>query len=387
MSNFEYYKAKAIDLKRRLQWIEQCIASAGKDHQGILSWLKGTQSKILCELTTIDKLVQKGHPRYLTIIMRKHVVLEMAMWEATLFAGTLMRERINERRIAKVVDKSSRELLIPLNDFLVSIGDGPAVVIGKSSNPLFHFRDESLGSAYTWVAIIHEIGHVAIRQDRQDILSNLIGIVHQHFRTERNSIGPVNQDRRTQIEKAISSAEDYWTRGSSSIRLEELFCDCFATYTAGLAYIFKLLDLGIWLVDYPRYIDLCDEHPPLLARFEACWHILPDAIKSSDFGISLDKISTDYLALASSKPNPELQYGTVCKEQLINALTDECVRLIRSHWPALQQYQDTPALTSLGNAQDTPLAQILNFLFANMLRDQEAYFRLEEQVIIDIFNT
>jgi hypothetical protein len=131
-------------------------------------------------------------------------------------------------------------------------------------------------------------------------------------------------------------------------------------------------------------IDPCDEHTPFSARYETCWHILPESLKQSKSGAKIKQINSDYLDTASKKSNPYLQYGTVCKDILIKSLSEMSANLINSFWPSLKQFDEEPLPEDLTNLTNESLSKVLNMIVGTMLNEQSAYEEREKKVIREI---
>ncbi|MFX0200266.1 MAG: hypothetical protein ACFFCW_29455 [Candidatus Hodarchaeota archaeon] len=381
MANFDFYSAKAVLLRQRLQWIKDSWREANPAHNEIKLWIQERYDFFEPEISRIERLIQRRNPAYLPRIKTIHSLLEQELLSVSNYIGIMLREGSNETKMSKLIRRMCHESEFQVRDFLVTFTtlEGPAIIIGQPFNPIFYVTDESLACPYSWIAFFHEIGHVVVRHNREDIIESLIRIVRDHFRQAKVAIGPIDDPSRQRQEAALDEAEKYWTEGKNYLRLVELFCDCFAAYACGLAYLYFWLDHGISFEEHPKDIDSRDEHPPFFARFEACWHILPDTIKDSDSGANLKSLRRDYLSTSSQATNPELEYGTVCSRSLICSLADAAVEQIQRLWSSLSQWSNPPT----DNPQlkiEEPLASTLNTLVFLLLHDSASYPQLEKRI-------
>lgn len=380
MANFNFYRAKTFEVKQRLQWIRESLKHSKSDHREIKVWVQGRCDFFESEISKIDKIIKKANPLYLPRIKTDHILLEEQLLCVSDYVGALLRERAYERKFSKVIKTICDECKLPAKDFLVALGDGPAITMGRTLNPIFYARDESLGSAYSWLSLYHEVGHIVTRHNRRPIIESLVSAVRNHYSDERASIGPVDQSSRRRQEKAIDEAEKYWTEGKNDVRLEELFCDCFATFACGIAYAHFWLDYGISVIKRPKFVEPCDEHPPFLARLESIWRVIPEKIKASSTGRLVKDLWEDYLKVSYPNTNPDLEYGTVCHEDLIYGLADKCLELIKEYWPSLKQWDQLPLAEPTKIKSSELLTLALNGLVALLVHDPENYSKLERQI-------
>jgi hypothetical protein len=385
MANIDFYLSKLAEIRQRLQWIKDSLNLASPDHNEIGAWIQERCNYFESEISIIDKLIQQANLAYLPRIRTKHIHLENELLSVSNYVGILLREGHLEKKISKLVLRICHECKFPVADFLVTFErEGPAVSMGPYFNPIFYVRDESLASAYSWIGLFHEIGHIIVRHNRNPIIESLVNVVRSHYSNSRLSVGPVDQDSRRRLEEAINGAEKYWTEGRQDIRLEELFCDCFATFACGVAYLYSWLDFGVSFEEYPKFVKIYDEHPPFFARFEACWHILPGDLRGSRSGELLKKLWEDYSRTCFQVTNPHMEYGTVCNLDLLNQLAEKSVELIKKYWAVLSQWNQASSSAPMDIKVDETLASILNKLVVLLLHDCENYPKLENVIIQSI---
>lgn len=381
MANFNFYRAKTVEVKQRVEWIRESLKHSKTVHREIKLWIQGRCDFFESEISKIDKLIQKSNPAYLPRIKTSHILLEKELFCVSNYIGIMLREGPYEKKYSKVIRAICDECGLSTKDFLVALGDGPAISTGQILSPIFYVRDEFLASAYSWISLYHEIGHIVAHNNRQPIIESLVKVVRNHYTDVRASIGPVDQASRRRQESAIHDAERYWTEGISDIRLEELFCDCFATFACGIAYAYFWLDYGVGFVEHPKYVDPCDSHPPFLGRLESSWRVLPEKIKASNTGKFVRDLWEDYVKISYQNTNPDLEYGTVCHQDLICMLTDKCLELVRRYWPSLKQWDQLPPPDPMKMKSNELLASALNALVALLIQDPENYSKLEKQII------
>jgi len=384
MANFAFYKAKASELRQRVLWIKDSLDRVERIHDEIKPWIQERCDYFEEQIEKMERLISSGNPAYLPRLRIKHVPLEEQLLFVSNFIGVMLREGSFEEKFSKVVKRICHECGFSVRDFLIDFTtglNGPAVRAGQGRNPIFYVRDETLASAFSWIPLFHEIGHIVVAQNRGPIIQSLVQIVREHYRREREAIGPVDENTRRRQEVALNIAERYWTEGVNDIRLEELFCDCFAIYSSGVAYLFFWLDFGIGFEKYPKFVNECDTHPPFKARFEACWRLLPESIKTSGFGATINTLWEDYVAASFSNTNPHLEYGTVCHQQLIENLAEKSINLIQQFWPSLGQWNESPPSKPENVGMEKPIAEILNGLVALLFSDRDSYREMDRRVL------
>lgn len=381
MANFEFYQSKIIEMSQRIEWLKYSVKKANPAHSEIIEWINQLFRHFESEIELIKKLIRKGNSCYLRRVKSKHIVLEQKIMALSMYIGIMARECPQERRISKLVKKISHETGFAVKDFLISLGFQPAIITERPDNPIFLLQNETIASAYTWISLYHEIGHAMVRQRRSEIINPLVRVVRDYYQAAKADLGPMDEESRKNVEIAFGDAERYWTEGINNIRLEELFCDCFAIYSCGLAYLFNWLDFGVSFLEYPKFINACDDHPPFLARFEACWHILPENLKNSEYGNKITKLREDYLKISFSSSNPCLEYSTVCPHELIRDLSEKSIKLIQEFYTSIKQWDETPPAGPSNIGLDKPLSVVLNCLVATLLIDQKNYLSFEKRVI------
>ncbi|MBW1799995.1 MAG: hypothetical protein JRJ85_04615 [Deltaproteobacteria bacterium] len=389
MANLDFYRSKVAELKLRLQWIKDSVNGKNNGHNEIERWIHEQVNEFEAKIALMELIVQRGNAAYLPRLRTDNILLERGLLCVSNYVGLFLREGEYEREFSSVIQRLYDESGLPLTDFLIAfttILNGPGVSVGNPSLPIFYVRDESLVSAYSWLGLFHEMGHTAVRHDRTRIIEPLVQIVREHHNRERAAIGPVDPQTRKKLEDALNESEKYWTEGYNDIRLEELFCDCFAVYCCGLAYLYSWLDFGVGFEDRPKFINLCDEHPPFSARFEACWYVLSEELKTSDHGKRLSEIWDDYNRSYSGESNPDMEYGTACHERLIKKLAEKSHDLIRAHWPSLPLYKEQPDDSLQKDMGNQSLAADLNSLIAVLFFHPQEYPLFEEKLKKEIMN-
>ena len=390
MADFDFYTAKAYQLRQHVKWIKQSLGKTSDRHKEITRWMRERCTQFDAKLALMGKIIRHGNTAYLPRLRTDHMLLEKHIMCVSNYMGIMLREGDYEKKFSNVIRCFCGESGFAVKDFLVgftTILDGPGISTGEATNPIFYVRDESLASAYSWIALFHEMGHIAVRFDRDKIIKPLARIVIDHFRQARTAIGPVKPGARESTEAALDAAERYWLAGINDIRLEELFCDCFAIYTAGLAYLYFWLDYGVGFEEKPKFIDLCDEHPPFSARFEACWHATPERLRNSEYGLRLERIWNNYMSSTSGTNNPELLYGTACPRELLHRLADASVLLIEHNWPSMHRWDKPPSQGAVDSSINKPLAALLNNLVATLIRSCEDYEKSERRILETVLDT
>ena len=125
------------------------------------------------------------------------------------------------------------------------------------------------------------------------------------------------------------AATQYW----SESRLEELFCDIFATYVLGPAHYASFVDLAL-RTNYNPFRVLPDAHPPLAARVRACYETLASAHRSEALVTTLH----DAWAVHERGHGTNHEYALTCGNAVLDALRDEALRCIAAYLPSAVRY-------------------------------------------------
>ncbi len=250
--------------------------------------------------------------------------------------------------------------------------------------PVFRMPYELTHSLRDWAAIIHEAGHVFISLNRRSYIGTLLSVVQDHFVQIAMTCGPLPEPAKNQRLKEIFLAEKYW----QDTRLEELFCDCFGVYFAGLSYVFGWTDTAFRTCGSPRGIDLSDSHPPATTRFEAAWHCLPETLKNEKCAEIIQSTWSAYASAglpASSLDSLLVSYDVACSSPLVQKLAEKSIQLIRTH-SAIEQYKDPiPSPLEVINLNPSePLANLLNGAMGVLLLQPESYRGFQDRLLKEL---
>jgi hypothetical protein len=220
--------------------------------------------------------------------------------------------------------------------------------------------------------VFHEFGH-SVFERVEPIRNRLARRAHDVFAGLRQGPGPVNPEQRAERDRTLLEAEHYW----EDRRLDEIFCDIFATYTCGPAHCFSCVDMAVRSGAAPYALNLADVHPPLAARVEACARTVLPEHQGCRISRRTDRIWADYVKRYLQRG----KYPQYCPAALLEGLVDEAIEAIKAHLPAANCYAgplpDAP--TATGGPTDPSLAHWLNYGVTLLLTAPADYPDWEKQ--------
>jgi len=128
-----------------------------------------------------------------------------------------------------------------IKDLLVSLDRPYAIVPVFNEIPIIYAPMYQFSTLYGFSIFHHELGHSVFKQF-EGIGNNLNNVIIKHFEELKRSSGNLNPDQRNSRQKVIDYGIDYWVRG---IKLNEIFCDIFASYACGPACYYSTVDTAI----------------------------------------------------------------------------------------------------------------------------------------------
>lgn len=158
--------------------------------------------------------------------------------------------------------------------------------------------------------LYHEIGHLVVRHKNQSPRLNAVKKSFEEAFTKITEyyVSLINEKTREkspdEIPRTIRYLHEQWKSW-----LVEFFCDLFAAYTLGPAYVWSHLHLSAKISDdiYQLSIILDQSHPADEARMRMLQHGLTNTKFSKELGV----INTEWEKLKSfwAEPTPEYQYA------------------------------------------------------------------------------
>ena len=158
----------------------------------------------------------------------------------------------------------------------------------------------------------------------------------------RQKAGPLAPGKRAERERTIGKALEYWDEK----RLEELFCDVYATFVTGPAYYFSCVDMAVKSVLEPFHVDVRDEHPPMAARVHVCHGALTSLLTGV---VSVGAHCTRHMECACTQTSWREMYKLdFCADALLDCLTDAANQSIERFLPQARRYEEPSAVVNVG---------------------------------------
>lgn len=371
-----FISSKIEELFNDLHWIKKELNSLIdiSVHSELISALIELVDDQEQELNFVQRLyllIDLGFSR--NIIRNLHIIQSYIFLITNFYIPGLKKESSNDLILRNfLIIQFQNYGLSWIKDIVIRL-DAPYAFIGLSEFPIIFAPPKQIETLIGIVFIYHELGH-NIFQAFTTIGEDLIEEVLNYFKRLKESVGPIKPEKIFERNRVINEAEDYWNEG----RLNELFCDIFASYLTGPVYFFSCIDMSMKMGLNPYKIDLYDTHPPFAVRVEACYKTLLPVFKSSEL-ISLMKFDWDeYLESQDKSPNYDLKFAN----DLIELLVDRSKDLIKQIFPELKQF--SKELTKWEDKikfDSSSLEIILNKAILVLLKKPDEYFYWEKGVI------
>jgi hypothetical protein len=227
-------------------------------------------------------------------------------------------ETDTDRRIRALLLKAARESgLSWVSDVRVRL-DRPCASLPLVPGIPFMFGPSDQSETLIGLpGFFHEFGHSLYRTE--GVFDAIRSVLSRHFEDIATESGPQSYEKGAAWDRRLDAAQHYWTRA----RISEAFCDVFATYVCGPAYLATAVDLGISLGKKSYQVGE-DVHPPWEARVSLCKLALTSSDLQSDTTSAI--LSTWDTYVQGTVPTAE--YSLACSQDLLQELVAESVRQI-----------------------------------------------------------
>lgn len=260
-----YVEAKIGEFSEKLAYQKSVLAklSATGDHPALVQRLAEVcqEAERLLERTSralslnLPQLFRR-HQIHLSLIRSKLELLEE--W----YLPALLHEGDEEKTVGQVIDRVLAQLQLPqLADKAVSFSRALSMFPGVPEHPIFFMPRYTRSCLLDWTGLYHEIGH-AVYQHFPEIRSELSNAVLQYCQSQLRQAPALSTSQLNKRAERFRQTLRYW----NTYRLEELFCDIFATVVAGPAHLLSWVDISVTSPRNPYHVDHGDEHPPNAAR-------------------------------------------------------------------------------------------------------------------------
>jgi len=362
-----------------LSWAEQelhRLRSERPEHQPLLARLRDSLNEVQLLLGQLQAITLVGHPRLIPKALRTiHQIEYWVVIITSYYIPALQREGKD--------DLALRELLLPtavrcglswIEDIAVRLDGQHATVSVLTETPVVFAPPQHSVSLLDMAGLYHELGHTVfhrfpvIAEDLSD------GAMDYYFDFSQKA-GPMSPSKRAERDRAINEALEYWDEK----RLEEIFCDVYATFVSGPVHYFSCVDMAVRGIRDPFHVDIRDVHPPLAARVCVC----DKALASSHRRDRIVRTTRNTWRTHTNLLMRNAEFELICPDELLECLTDTAIQGIRKFLPDADRYDRPPTAIDDANptCQGMSLEDILNAAVRILLSSPSQYAVWEQKVI------
>jgi hypothetical protein len=332
----KYFEAKAAEYALVLRWISQELQALELQrpvHQPLFERLQTVLSEAEELQHKLEILLRVGHPR---LRARALPMIHELEYFTTLFSHyylpALQKEGAAELQVRGLLLGAAASCgLSWVKDMIVRLDGAHATlpIATLIETPLIIAPPQQAISLLDWPGLYHELGH-NVFENYSAIGAALSQVVSKFFTEFRQQAGPMSPVQHAERQRALQQAERYWSVG----RLNELFCDVFATFTCGPAHYISCIDLALRNDDDPFLVDSEDVHPPLAARVYACYRALFKTHRGEPIVIS----ARDTWQAYQQRQPGSAQYDLTCPSDLLDRLVRAATQNIQQYLPMTKRY-------------------------------------------------
>jgi hypothetical protein len=358
----DYVEAKVSEFAQKFKYATDTLAdlSSRGTHQNLAMELQRVCGEIDGLIRRVRSLVPLNLPQLFPRIqvMLAQINTRFELLEEWYLPAT-RQEGSDELAATSVINQVLSQLRISwIRDKVVSFSRALSMYPGIKDCPIFFMPRYTRISLMNWLGLYHEIAHT-IYQRFPEIgshLSDAVLLYCQQQLLQAPALTASQLDRRTERYRQTLS---YW----NSYRLEELFCDIFATVVAGPAYLFSWVDVSLTSLYGPYDVILADEHPPNAARTQACMLALHDSYAGSRLKTATTELWDGFL----NRRTPPPLFNQMCPFELILAIVRAAQGEIhRLGFPTYQTPLPDPP-QSLAYDRTDDLQNLVNVAVVNLM--------------------
>ena len=295
------------------------------------------------------------------------------------YLPALLREGEEERRVGAVITRVLAQLQMShLADHVVSFTRSLSMFPGVPEHPIFFMPRYTLSCLVDWTGLYHEIGH-SVYQRFPQISTQLSKAVLRYCQDQIRRAPALSTSQLNQRAERFRQTLLYWNK----YRLEELFCDIFATVVAGPAHLLSWVDLSVTSPQNPYSVDHSDEHPPNAARTDACMLALDDGYADDPLKRSVCGLWEGFL----NRRTKPAQFNQLCPFTLIFAIVqaarDEISKL---RIPFFRWAIPVPPV-SLAYEKVDDLQELVNVAAVNLMFAPKEFSVWQRQLTAKLFAT
>jgi len=372
----DYVEAKVGEYDEKLTYVRGVVTDLARrgSHPRVVAELERTCLKIRELIWRIRSLLPLNLPH---LFPRIQVMLAQITtrfdWLEEWYLPAIAHEGPDEIAVGQIIDRVLAQLGITwIADKVVSFSRALAMFPGSGDCPIFFMPSYTRNSLLNWIGLYHEIAH-AIYQRFPEIASKLADAVLAYCERQLRqtpALTATQLDRRTLRYRETLA---YW----DTFRLQELFCDIFATVVTGPAYLFSWVDVSLTSLDGPYSVALDDEHPPNAARTQACLLSLHDGYAASPLKTLTNDLWERFLDRRHRSP----LYDQYCPFDLVLAIVRTSQSEIqRLGFPAYQTPIPVPPASLSYTGMDN-LAELVNAAVVNLLFERTGFVTWQKSMI------
>jgi hypothetical protein len=372
----DYIEAKVSEFVEKLAYVKGVVADLSRSgsHQNLVTQLERTCAEIEGFIGRIRSLLPLNLPQ---LFPRIQVMLAQITtrfdWLEEWYLPAIAHEGPDELAVSRVIDQVLAQLGITwIVDKVVSFSRALAMFPGSGNCPIFFMPRYTRNSLLNWIGLYHEIAHAIYQRfpEIADRLSNAVLTYCEQQLRQTPALTASQLDRRT---LRYRETLVYW----NTYRLQELFCDIFATVMTGPAYLFSWVDLSLTSLDGPYSVVREDEHPPNAARTQACMLSLHDGYAASPLKTATTDLWDRFLERRQRSP----LFDQLCPFELVLAI----VRASRSEiqrlgFPGHQTPIPSPPNSLSYNRTDN-LQELVNVAVVNLLFERAGFVAWQKSII------
>jgi hypothetical protein len=383
MSIHSYFEAKAVEYKiilERLSWQINNLESGGKHHLHLRNRLKQRIKSARSSLKNLERVLKLSasdstHSRGLENI---HLI-EFEMYFINEYLVALKSESSASLALRKSIVLIIQRLGFPwVKDVVVKL-DSQLAINPLYDTPLFFIPSRERLSLLEVPGIYHEVGHNFFSANRDTVSQELNQVVDSYISKLLSRSDSFYKNQKLAFKEKVENIKLYWQHE----RLEELFCDIFATWACGISHYVSCVDMGLLHQDPPHEVSMGTPHPSMASRVFVCFEVLIQRQQLNEITQLALKMWSDHLNLFPESPD----HRFICDQLLLKNLTEISIELIQQILPATKQYNElnfigkSTSSISAKLAAEPTLEEILYKSAQVLLQTPERYVSWESKTL------
>lgn len=351
-----YLAAKTVALNVTLERLKKSQQALAREHQGFSTWLADILGQLSNRKRLLDTAVSIGQESTALLILRE--IERTRGYIETIWLPALEFEREEHRRVSRFIHKLAQQIGISYFEDVLSVLGQSWAVRSPAQLPLFYvpmYQDQTL---FECAVLYHEFSHTLSRTSKavetlhQAIAQYFDGILSSSI---KGKPAQVEAQRRQVAECAM-----YWNEE----RVEEIFCDLFATHVSGPAFVCSWLDMTSRLERKLFRVNKNDVHPPDGFRTDACLRYLHNRWDQHPLMQWARTFWATQRGPGGGAPDDTVPYHVVCSDEVMDLIIKK-TRQILLDLNVTAFDDDLPEVSSLTSFDDcTSLVKLINVAVA-----------------------